>query len=214
MKTNLFQRLVVFLTITLLICSCSDQFKNKYAGKWIEAKREVDVISIDKNNEDYIITYEGKRLPAVYKDRNLEVTIGGLRPTMMLDEQTDRILFLEKEYVRFEKSISAQLCGVWYYGSEANSYIKITRNEFGRFKFQEGYKYEGIITWTESNGGTDEYDSDVYLKFVDGKLKGEYIYYMTHHIPVKTRVTLELNSNNKLIYTRDNEVNMATKTSD
>ena len=220
MKKFLLQRMVVFCTITFVfLCSCSDPFKNKYAGKWIEVKREVDIINIDKNNEDYIVTYEGKRLPAVYKDRNLEVTIGGLKPTMMLDEQTDRILFLEKEYIRIENSFTSKICGIWQLTTEGN-YLKIIKDERGRFKFSEGYKNEGYseIYWPET---MLEYGDGIYLKPLDGKLIGKFVSYnfrATHGQPFTYNLTLELTSNNKLLYSvnselGDGESTEATKTS-
>lgn len=214
MKTNIIQRMILYLFIISLVYSCSDPFKNKYAGKWIEVKNEIDTISIDKNNEDYIVTYEGKRLPAIYKDRNLEVTIGGLKPTMMLDEQTDRILFLEKEYIRFEKSFTSRICGIWQLKTEG-SYLKITKDSYGRFVFNEGYKNEGYteIYWPET---MLEYGDAIYLKPLDGKLKGSFVSYNfrpTHGQPFTYNITIEITSDDKLLYNMDNNVIEATKIS-
>ncbi|MGD1046977.1 MAG: hypothetical protein ABR936_16865 [Bacteroidota bacterium] len=205
---------LLYLIITLLFfCSCSDPFKNKYAGKWIEAKREVDIINIDKNNEDYIVTYEGKRLPAIYKDRNLEVTIGGLKPTMMLDENTDRILFLEKEYIRIENSFTARFCGMWSYGSDSKQVIKILKDEYGRFKFQCGYQNEGKITWEESMNASG-YQSDVYLSLVNDNLVGEYYFLAPHSILLLQKINIRFKSKDKLLYSDNDQVNEATKQSD
>lgn len=202
------------LTITLILfSSCGDPFRNKYAGKWIEAKREVDIITIDKNNEDYIVTYDGKRLPAIYKDRNLEVTIGGLKPTMMLDEQSDRILFLEKEYVRIENSLTARFCGVWSYGSKPTYVIKIFKDANGRFGFQHGYQYEGKTTWEESLNASG-YASDVYLSPVNDNLVGDYYSLATHSILLFQKINLRVESKDKLLYSVNGQVNEATKLSE
>ena len=113
-----------FATIIIIILfgliSCTNSSKNKFLGKWIEAKYECDSITIDKNGNDYIVTYQDKRLPAVYKDGNLEVTINGLHPKMMLDERTDRILFMDKEWIKFEKSFTSKICGKWGWVSESS----------------------------------------------------------------------------------------------
>lgn len=210
--------MIVSLTITFLFFySCTDPFKNKYAGKWIEVQREDDIISIDKNNEDYIVTYEGKRLPAIYKDRNLEVSIGGLNPKIMLDEHTDRILFLEKEYIRIENSLTSKFCGIWKLGTEGN-YLKILKDEKGRFKFNEGYEYEGKKVWTEP---MLEYGDGIYLKLENGKLKDKFVSYnfrATHGVGFNYKLTLELTSNNELLYTVDGDLGRsetkATKISD
>ena len=210
MKTNLTQRMIVSLTITFLFFySCTDPFKNKYAGKWIEVQREDDIISIDKNNEDYIVTYEGKRLPAIYKDRNLEVTIGGLNPKMMLDEHNDRILFLEKEYIRIENSLTSKFCGIWKLGTEAN-YLKILKDEEGRFKFNIGYEYEGKKVWVEPDL---EYGDGIYLKLLNGKLKGQFVssnFLATHGQSFNYKLTLELTFNNKLLYTVNSDLGVET----
>jgi len=180
---------------------CTDPFRNKYTGKWIEVKWENEVISIDKNNEDYIVTYQDKRLPAIYKDRNLEVTVGGLNPKMMLDEKTDRILFLEKEYIRIEKSITSKFCGQWKYSqSGQTNYLKLSKEENGRFKFAEGWEYEGKINWSDEpmigSGSTN-------LSFKEGKLFGRFSSYNfrpTHGALFDYIVSFELLSDNKLLY--------------
>jgi len=215
MRTNLTQRFIIFLTIILLFCSCSDPFKNKYAGRWIETKREIDVISISKNNEDYIVTYQGKRLPAVYKDRNLEVTIGGLKPTMMLEEQTDRILFLEKEYIRIEKSFTNRICGVWNYKNEYNedSFLKIIKDYSDKYNLQKGSKNGNRINWGNMDGSVGNGE---YLTFFNGSLEGKYRNYEGSAADAYTdiKINIGLNSNNILVFTIDNRVFEAIKVND
>lgn len=214
MRKSMVMKLIHFIGIVYLLfglIGCADPFKNKYAGKWIEVNWENDIISIDRNNEDYIVTYQGKRLPAIYKDRNLEVTVGGLNPKMMLDEKTDRVLFLEKEYVRIEKSFTYRVCGVWKFKNNSYDYFKIAKAGYGSFNVQKGHKSGSNINWGNLDGSKGNGEN---LEFTNGILVGKYRVWEGSAAYSDIIINIELNSNNILLFKGDNGLLEATKISD
>jgi len=93
-------------------------------------------------------------------------------------------------------------CGIWKYETkyEGKSYLRIVKEGKGKFRFFTGYKYEGKIVWQDP---MLKNASGIYLKPSDGKLKGKFIssnFYATHGKDFTYKITLELKSDNKLLY--------------
>jgi hypothetical protein len=100
-----------------------------------------------------------------------------------------------------ENDLADKFCGIWEYDdSGAKQYLKIIK-EAERFKFDRGYKYDGVIVW---EGNRTKNENGIYLKLSNGKLVGEFIscnFYPTHAEEFTYKITLELKSNNRLHYT-------------
>jgi ribosomal protein L40E len=96
---------------------------------------------------------------------------------------------------------AAFFCGIWEYDENgAKSYFKITKEKSGRFEFLPGFKYEGEMNWQKP---MLENADGIYLKLINGKLKGEFVssnFYATHGLDFTYRITLDIKSNNKLLY--------------
>ncbi|MFZ2312032.1 MAG: hypothetical protein WAV82_05395 [Methylobacter sp.] len=98
---------------------------------------------------------------------------------------------------------AAKFSGIWECElSEAagKQYLKIIKEESGRFKFLIGFKYDRGMSWTNPEvKGAD----GIYLKLSKGKLKGEFVspnFGATHSQEWTYKITLDLKSNNKLLY--------------
>ena len=96
----------------------------------------------------------------------------------------------------------ANFCGTWEYEGkyEGKAYLKIVKEGQERFRFSRGYKYEGKIVWQEP---MLKNASGIYLKPSNGKLKGQFIsgnFYATHGEDFTYKITLDLKSDNKLLY--------------
>jgi hypothetical protein len=106
-----------------------------------------------------------------------------------------------------EDSLADSYCGIWEYDENgAKNYLKITKEKSGRFRFDEGYKYEGKICWMET---MIENADGIYLKLTDGKLKGEFVssnFRPTHGMEFLYKITLDFKSNNKLFYSIWSEI--------
>ena len=92
--------------------------------------------------------------------------------------------------------------GTWEYSDESSrkSYIQITEEQPGRFKFMQGFEYEGNISWAATMvNGADA----IYLKPLRGKLVGRFVspnFRATHGYDITYRITLSLQSNGQLLY--------------
>jgi hypothetical protein len=101
---------------------------------------------------------------------------------------------------------AAKFSGIWKCddesGYQGKCYLKIIKEKSGRFKFITGFKNEDKdkISWVEPMLK----DTDgIYLKLSKGKLKGEFVsysFYATHGEEYTYKITLDLISNNKLLY--------------
>lgn len=93
--------------------------------------------------------------------------------------------------------------GVWEFApkySVTKGYFKITEVQPRRFRFVQGFEYQGNITWAET---TVNHADGIYLKPLNGKLAGQFTspdFRATHGHDFTYRVTLSLESDDKLIY--------------
>jgi hypothetical protein len=97
-----------------------------------------------------------------------------------------------------------EFIGVWEYAPEYSTSkekcFKVTKEQPQKFKFVEGFKYQGKITWTEtmlSRGNA------IYLKPLNGKLVGQFSspnFRATHGYEFIYRITLSLEGGDKLLY--------------
>ncbi|MEJ7860906.1 MAG: hypothetical protein WKF90_04630 [Pyrinomonadaceae bacterium] len=94
--------------------------------------------------------------------------------------------------------------GAWEYAPEYSTSkekcFKITKEQPKKFKFVEGFKYQGKITWTDpmlSRGDA------IYLKPLNGKLVGQFSsanFRATHGYELIYQITLSLEDNGEIIY--------------
>ena len=93
--------------------------------------------------------------------------------------------------------------GVWEFNpdySMTKGYFKVTEEQPRRFKFMEGFEYQGRITWAET---MVNHADGIYLKPLNGKLAGRFTspnFRATHGHDITYRITLALESNGKLLY--------------
>lgn len=86
--------------------------------------------------------------------------------------------------------------GLWKYDN--NGFIKITKDNSGKFKFQDGRNYENnnesSISW--------QTDEDVYAKFLNGKLEGKYRIWEGSAFDAYSDINfnLQLKTDNKLFF--------------
>lgn len=97
---------------------------------------------------------------------------------------------------------TAKFCGVWEYENriQQKEYLKVVREGQGRFKISTGDKYKGKFVWQETEVKNAE---AIYLKPSKGKLQGKFVssnFYPTHGEDLTYKITLEMKSKNKLLY--------------
>jgi len=96
-------------------------------------------------------------------------------------------------------NVGAEFLGLWKYDDDA--FIKITKNNSGRFQFQDGYTYENkdenSIIWMT--------DDNVYPKLINGKLEGKYSFAegSSPETNGDIKFSIALKSGNKLLYKRE-----------
>ncbi len=103
-------------------------------------------------------------------------------------------------------------CGIWEYEvSGGKLFFKISKMRDGRFKFNEGYKYEGELVWMD--GGVKNADG-IYLGYKNGKTQSEFVSFNfrpTHGQDTVYKITLELKSENRIRYSVNGEIIEATR---
>jgi len=109
-----------------------------------------------------------------------------------------------------------KFCGVWKYESKnkGTGYLKVTREGDKKFIFNDGYESEGNIVWTKP---ILEKTKAIYLKPSKGKLTGKFVsanFYATHGMDFTYKITLELKSDNKMIYSVWSDINGDTDKSE
>jgi len=118
---------------------------------------------------------------------------------------------MQRSQTKIEDSSSSELvkrfCGIWEYDEQGSKqYLKIIKAKSGKFKLSTGYKYEGQIVFNDPM----VLNSDgIYLRPLNGKLVGKFTssnFYATHGMDFIYRITLEMKSKNKLIYTVWSEI--------
>lgn len=98
--------------------------------------------------------------------------------------------------------------GTWEYSDESSrkSYIQISEEQPGRFKFMQGFEYEGNMSWaaTMVNGA-----DGIYLSPLRGKLVGRFVspnFRATHGYDITYRITLSLQPSGQLLYSVSSEL--------
>jgi tetratricopeptide (TPR) repeat protein len=104
----------------------------------------------------------------------------------------------------------SKYCGTWEYGDkysgDQKTYIKISKHKPGIYKFERGYIYQGKIIWYEpmvEKNGVLVNAGSIYLNPLNGKLKSKFVsnnFYATHGAPFTYELTLDIKSDNKLLY--------------
>lgn len=92
--------------------------------------------------------------------------------------------------------------GMWEYEPDSlqKRYFKVKEEQPGRFKFTEGFEYQGRITWAETMLNNAD---GIYLKPLNGKLTGRFTspnFRPTHGHDITYRITLSLEPNGNLLY--------------
>lgn len=97
---------------------------------------------------------------------------------------------------------SGRFIGVWEYASEParKMYFKVTEQQAGRFKFVEGFEWQGNISWA---GSMINYADGIYLKPSNSGLQGTFVspnFRATHGHDIRYRITLTPQPNGQLVY--------------
>jgi hypothetical protein len=155
-------------------------------------------------------------MPDSYKGRRVRITIskgtlltggGDVAGTM---DAFATIQFIDSESIRAQErpSDACTLCGVWKYvdntlnGGGSKHYLRISQAGAGKFKLSEGWEYEGAINWSDDGVMIRNADG-IYLKPINGRLVGRFVsgnFRATHGHEFIYKITCELKSNNKLLY--------------
>jgi len=103
-----------------------------------------------------------------------------------------------------ENPLTTKYIGTWEYEDKYSpgrkTYLKITKQALGIYKFERGYIYQGNIIWMEPS---IENANGIFLKPLNGKLKGEFVsgnFYATHGMNFNYKITLDIKPNNKMVY--------------
>jgi hypothetical protein len=98
--------------------------------------------------------------------------------------------------------------GMWEYAPDSlqKKYFTVNEERPGRFKFVEGFEYNGNITWAQT---MVNHADGIYLKPLNGKLVGRFTspnFRATHGYDIDYRITLALESGDKLLYSVSSEL--------
>ena len=98
--------------------------------------------------------------------------------------------------------------GMWEYTPDSlqKKYFTVKEEQPGRFKFVEGFEYNGKITWA---GTMVNHADGIYLRPLNGKLTGRFIspnFRATHGHDITYRITLSLEPNGNLLYSVSSEL--------
>jgi hypothetical protein len=102
----------------------------------------------------------------------------------------------------------AEFVGMWEYAPDSlqKMYFTVKEEQPGRFKFVEGFEYNGKITWAKT---MVNHADGIYLKPLNGKLAGRFTspnFRATHGHDITYRITLSLEPNGKLLYAVSSEL--------
>lgn len=98
--------------------------------------------------------------------------------------------------------------GMWEYAPDSlqKMYFTVKEEQPGRFKFVEGFEYNGKITWV---GTMVNHADGIYLKPLNGKLTGRFTspnFRATHGHDITYQITLSLEPNGNLLYSVSSEL--------
>ena len=114
------------------------------------------------------------------------------------------VIVLHQKQINWERQVNfvGEFCGTWEYSQYGSkNYLKIDRYDSTILKLISGYKYKGRIIWCPAEiANTD----GIYLRSSNGQMKAEFVssnFYPTHGDMCTYRITLDVLSINRILYT-------------
>ena len=187
-------KILIYLSIFMTISYTNNSVNDIYLGKWTEKEKEKEIIEINENNGCYSLMYSGFNLALTKKNGELYSTIYDRPIEITYNKQKDQLKVKNMEFIRFEKSYSAKVIGIWQIDTYRTFYVRITKDIKGRFIFEEGYKYKGKYVWTGEKHS---------LKISNGVLVSKFKslgFRATHGRVVDYQLSLKINNKNELLY--------------
>lgn len=112
-------------------------------------------------------------------------------------------------------AISDKFCGIWEYQRDGSkNYFKVIKVSNGKFRFTPGYEYEGKIVWQSPMLKKAD---GIYLQLSNGMLKGKFVsanFYATHGQDFTYKITLDIKSDKKLLYSVHSSIRGVTDSSE
>jgi hypothetical protein len=180
------KQLLYFICIGLLV-ACSSSGNQNTSEKELELrKKELDL----KQKE---LELKEKELQAQQTENNNNQTV-----TPLIDSTNESP---NKNTLKEHQAISNEdkLLGLWKYKN--NGFLKITKDNSGRFIFQNGYNYnnddENSIGW--------ETEGNVFAKLLNGKLEGKYRVWegSAPDAYSDTKFSIELKTDKKILFKKN-----------
>jgi hypothetical protein len=102
------KKIIVLLT-AIIFTSCGNNIN--FTGRWVEKKKENEIIIINKNRNRYIVEYRGNKYPAQIRDGLLEISAE--LPIKATIDENDVLIIGGDEFVRYENSYKYKYSGLW-----------------------------------------------------------------------------------------------------
>ncbi|MCX7552133.1 hypothetical protein OS191_14915 [Xanthomarina sp. F2636L] len=133
-----------------MITSCSKGRKS-FEGLWINSKTESDAIFLEKFNDNYSATINGKTYSVKENDEEYSVQVNDQVFPLSYSENENLILLNGNKYIPLENSLSYKLKGRWKNKWEDNDYFfYLDKNDFTLRHQNESFK----VTINKLNGDT------------------------------------------------------------
>lgn len=97
-------RFVAIALLGIVLMSGCRSTGSEFLGKWVNKANPTDTFEVVRNDHEFLIVAQGKKIGAIYKDGELEVSGPLLSTTLTYVKKTDTVLtpgfFGQVEYRR------------------------------------------------------------------------------------------------------------------
>ena len=138
------------ILLLLMITSCSEE-KKSFEGLWTNAKTEKDAIFLEKFDDNYSATMNGKTYSVKEKEGEYSVQVNDQVFPLSYSESENLILLNGNKYIPIENSLSYKLKGRWKNKWEDEDYFfYLDKNDFTLRHQNENFK----VNINKQNGDT------------------------------------------------------------